>query len=143
MGALSLNTEACTLDPQVEGMQAARMQSDASRAMVAVCNILVLRPASTSMSVVLPAPLLPTSAVRMPGLKLPLQWFNSCSMFLPSTTAAFGPSFSGSVDTPCNQSSYVSTKQKHRHTNHQTKPLTANLNVSGATDRCRAKPLGD
>ena len=62
------------------------------------------------MSVVFPAPLLPTSAVRMPGLKLPLQWFSSCSMFLPSTTAALGPSFSGSVDTPYN-STFTSAVQ--------------------------------
>ncbi len=62
---------------------------------------LVLRPASTSISVVLPAPELPTRAVKMPGRNAPLTSFSSCSIFLPPKSAARGPSFSGSVLTSC------------------------------------------
>ena len=58
---------------------------------------LVFRPANTSMSVVLPAPEDPTRAVRMPGLKTPLQSFSRRSMVTPSIWAALGPIFSGSV----------------------------------------------
>lgn len=54
-------------------------------------------PASTSMSVVFPAPELPTRAVKTPGWKAPLQSPSRRSMVTPSTTAARGPTFSGSV----------------------------------------------
>ena len=57
----------------------------------------VFRPHRTSMSVVFPAPELPTSAVSTPGWKAPLQSHSRRSMVEPSTTAARGPIFSGSV----------------------------------------------
>ena len=69
----------------------------------------VLRPARTSIRVVLPAPELPTRAVRMPGRKMPEQSLSSCSMVVPSTSAALGPCFSGSVVSMACISTGVST----------------------------------
>lgn len=56
-----------------------------------------MRPASTSMSVVLPAPEEPMRAVRMPGWNAPLQPRRSCRSLTPSTVVGRGPTFSGSV----------------------------------------------
>ena len=57
----------------------------------------VLRPQSTSMRVVFPAPELPTRAVRTPGWNAPLHSQSRQSIVTPSTRAALGPTFSGSV----------------------------------------------
>lgn len=46
----------------------------------------MVRPASTFMSVVLPAPELPMSAVKTPGRNAPLQPDSSCSMLVPPTS---------------------------------------------------------
>jgi len=53
-------------------------------------GVLVLRPAMTSMSVVLPAPDEPTSAVSTPGRNAPLHARSSCSIGRPSTATARG-----------------------------------------------------
>ena len=47
-------------------------------------------------------------AVKMPGRKTPEQSVSTCSMVVPSTTAALGPCFSGSVVAiTCNKASNV------------------------------------